>query len=31
MKFLLIGGTGFIGRAVIQRLLNAGHTVTVFH
>jgi len=31
MTFLLIGGTGFIGRAVTQRLVDAGHAVTVFH
>ena len=31
MTVLLIGGTGFIGRAVTERLVNAGHTVTVFH
>jgi len=31
MTFLLIGGTGFIGRAVTARLLDADHAVTVFH
>lgn len=31
MTLFLIGGTGFIGRAVTQRLVDAGHTVTVFH
>ena len=31
MKIFLIGGTGFIGRAVAQRLIDAGHAVTVFH
>jgi len=31
MTLLLIGGTGFIGRTVTQRLVDAGHTVTVFH
>jgi nucleoside-diphosphate-sugar epimerase len=31
MTFLLIGGTGFIGRVVTQRLVDAGHAVTVFH
>lgn len=31
MRLFLIGGTGFIGRAVTQRLVDAGHTVTVFH
>jgi nucleoside-diphosphate-sugar epimerase len=31
MTLLLIGGTGFIGRAVTQRLLDASHAVTIFH
>ncbi|MFB6232032.1 MAG: NAD-dependent epimerase/dehydratase family protein [Salinibacter sp.] len=31
MTVFLIGGTGFIGRAVTQRLADAGHTATVFH
>lgn len=31
MTLFLIGGTGFIGRAVTQRLVDDGHTVTVFH
>ncbi len=31
MTLFLIGGTGFIGRAVTQRFVDAGHTVTVFH
>jgi nucleoside-diphosphate-sugar epimerase len=31
MILFCIGGTGFIGRAVVQRLADAGHAVTVFH
>lgn len=31
MTLFLIGGTGFIGRVVTQRLADAGHAVTVFH
>jgi nucleoside-diphosphate-sugar epimerase len=31
MTLFCIGGTGFIGRAVVQRLADAGHAVTVFH
>jgi nucleoside-diphosphate-sugar epimerase len=31
MKILLIGGTGFIGRFVVERLVTTGHTVTVLH
>lgn len=31
MTFLLIGGTGFVGRVVAQRLVDADHAVTVFH
>ena len=31
MTVFLIGGTGFIGRAVTHRLVEAGHAVTVFH
>lgn len=31
MKILAIGATGFIGPFVIQRLQQAGHSVTVFH
>jgi len=31
MKFLLIGGNGFIGPFVIRELQAAGHGVTVFH
>jgi 2'-hydroxyisoflavone reductase len=31
MKVLVIGGTLFIGRGVVQELLKAGHDVTVMH
>lgn len=31
MRVLAIGGTGFIGLHVVQRLVEAGHAVTVFH
>jgi nucleoside-diphosphate-sugar epimerase len=31
MNVLLIGGTGFIGRCVLERLITAGHNVTVLH
>jgi len=31
MKALVIGGTLFIGRRLVQRLLEEGHEVTVFH
>jgi nucleoside-diphosphate-sugar epimerase len=31
MKFLLIGGTGFIGVQVIRQLRKAGHEIAVFH
>jgi putative NADH-flavin reductase len=31
MTLFCIGGTGFIGRAIVQRLADAGHAVTVFH
>ena len=31
MKVLVIGGTLFIGRGVVQELLKAGHDVTVLH
>ena len=31
MNVLLIGGTGFIGRYVLERLIAAGHNVTVLH
>lgn len=31
MKFLIIGGTRFIGPPVARRLVEAGHEVTVFH
>ena len=30
MQVLITGGTGFIGRALVQRLAAAGHTVTVW-
>ena len=31
MKALVIGGTGFAGRALVAELLKAGHTVSVMH
>src|SRR5579872_3688875 len=31
MKVLVIGGTLFIGRGIVQELLKAGHDVTVLH
>ena len=31
MRILLIGGTRFIGRHVVEAALRAGHEVTVFH
>jgi nucleoside-diphosphate-sugar epimerase len=31
MDCLVIGGTGFIGRALVQELLKAGHAVTILH
>jgi nucleoside-diphosphate-sugar epimerase len=31
MKVLVVGGTLFIGRALVQALLKAGHDVTVLH
>lgn len=31
MKVLILGGTGFIGRPVTTRLLEAGHEIAVFH
>ena len=31
MKILIIGGTRFQGRYLVNELLNAGHAVTVFH
>jgi nucleoside-diphosphate-sugar epimerase len=31
MKFLLIGGTGFIGAGVARELLSSGNEVAVFH
>jgi len=31
MRVLVLGGTGFIGRAVARRLLAAGHAVSVVH
>jgi len=30
MQVLITGGTGFIGQALVQRLVAAGHTVTVW-
>ncbi len=31
MKVVVIGGTGFVGPHVVQRLLERGHEVAVFH
>ena len=31
MRFLIIGGTNFIGPYVVRYLAAAGHEVTVFH
>jgi nucleoside-diphosphate-sugar epimerase len=31
MKALMIGGSGFIGRFVVSKLQESGHSVTVFH
>src|SRR5690348_7731652 len=31
MRLLILGGTSFIGPAVVSRLLELGHEVTVFH
>lgn len=31
MNVLVIGGTRFIGRAIVEELLRRGHTVTVYH
>lgn len=31
MRILLLGGTGFIGQFITQRLAEAGHAVAVFH
>jgi 2'-hydroxyisoflavone reductase len=31
MKFLVMGGTLFLGRAIVEVALNAGHQITVFN
>jgi nucleoside-diphosphate-sugar epimerase len=31
MRVLLIGGTGFIGRRVVDRLQRRGHAIAIFH
>lgn len=31
MKILVIGGTSFIGRLLVQELVKAGHAVTILH
>src|SRR5215471_10025390 len=31
MRVLVLGGTGFLGRQISTRLIEGGHTVTVFH
>ena len=31
MKILVLGGTVFVGRSIVQTSLNAGHSVSIFH
>jgi nucleoside-diphosphate-sugar epimerase len=31
VRVLVVGGTGFIGRPTVRRLVESGHEVTVFH
>lgn len=31
MRVLILGGTGFIGLSIAQRLLASGHEITIFH
>ena len=31
MRILIIGGTAFVGRAIAQAAIDAGHDVTLFH
>lgn len=31
MRVLVIGGTRFVGRAIVQQLVDGGHEVTLFH
>jgi nucleoside-diphosphate-sugar epimerase len=31
MRIVVLGGTGFIGSHIVQRLLSSGYNVTVFH
>ncbi|HET9783610.1 MAG TPA: NAD-dependent epimerase/dehydratase family protein, partial [Terriglobales bacterium] len=31
MRILVIGGTGFLGRPLVQGLQGAGHAVAIFH
>lgn len=31
MRILVIGGTSFIGRAIVKRLAGRGHEVSVLH
>jgi nucleoside-diphosphate-sugar epimerase len=31
MRILILGGTGFLGPPIVERLIRCGHEVTVFH
>ena len=30
MRILVLGGTSFVGRAVVERALSGGHDITLF-